>query len=144
MSPRRKRVSVVRIDNSPAALADAVTAAGDHPHVVIEATYGWYWAVDVLQELGATVHLANPNALNWGERRVKNDIVDATDLADMLRLGRLPEAWIAPSALRELRELVRYGVKLVQLRSGFKAQVHAVMAKEGVLPTVVDMFGPAG
>ena len=112
--------------------------------MVIEATYGWYWAVDVLQELGATVHLANPNALNWGERRVKNDIVDATDLADMLRLGRLPEAWIAPPALRELRELVRYRAKLVQLRSGLKAQVHAVMAKEGVLPRVVDMFGPAG
>ena len=142
--PRGKRLSVVRIDNSPAALAEAVTAAGDHPQVVIEATYGWYWAVDVLQELGATVHLANPNALNWGERRVKNDVVDATDLADMLRLGRLPEAWIAPPALRELRELVRYRAKLVQLRSGLKAQVHAVMAKEGVLPTVVDMFGPAG
>jgi transposase len=144
MSPRGKRLSVVRIDNSPSALADAVTAAGDRPQVVLEATYGWYWAVDVLQELGATVHLANPNALNWGERRVKNDIVDATDLADMLRLGRLPEAWIAPPALRELRELVRYRAKLVQLRSGLKAQVHAVMAKEGVLPTVVDMFGPAG
>ena len=111
---------------------------------MIEATYGWYWAVDVLQELGATVHLANPNALNWGERRVKNDVVDATDLADMLRLGRLPEAWIAPPAMRELRELVRYRAKLVQLRSGLKAQVHAVMAKEGVLPPVVDMFGPAG
>ena len=144
VSPRGERLSVVRIDNSPAALAAAVTAAGDRPEVVIEATYGWYWAVDVLQELGATVHLANPNALNWGERRVKNDVVDATDLADMLRLGRLPEAWIAPPALRELRELVRYRAKLVQLRSGLKAQVHAVMAKEGVLPTVVDMFGPAG
>jgi transposase len=144
ISPAGERLSVVRIDNSPAALAAAVTVAGEQPEVVIEATYGWYWAVDVLQQLGATVHLANPNALNWGERRVKNDIVDATDLADMLRLGRLPEAWIAPPALRELRELVRYRAKLVQLRSGLKAQVHAVMAKEGVLPTVVDMFGPSG
>jgi transposase len=141
---RGKRLSVVRIDNSPSALAEAVTAAGDRPQVVLEATYGWYWAVDVLQELGATVHLADPNALNWGERRVKNDVVDATDLADMLRLGRLPEAWIAPPALRELRELVRYRAKLVQLRSGLKAQVHAVMAKEGVLPRLDDMFGPGG
>ena len=139
-----ERLSVVRIDNSPAALAAAVTEAGPCPEVVIEATYGWYWAVDVLQELGVTVHLANPNALNWGERRVKNDVVDATDLADMLRLGRLPQAWIAPPALRELRELVRYRAKLVQLRSGLKAQVHAVMAKQGVLPTVLDMFGPGG
>jgi transposase len=32
----------------------------------------------------------------------------------------------------------------VGLRSGLKAQVHAVMAKAGVLPTVTDMFGPGG
>ena len=103
-----------------------------------------YWAVDLLQELGARVHLVNPKALNWGECRVKNDVADATDLADMLRLGRLPEAWIAPPAIRELRELVRYRAKLVKLRSGLKAQVHAVMAKEAVLPAVGDMFGVAG
>jgi transposase len=39
---------------------------------------------------------------------------------------------------------VRYRAKLVELRSGLKAQVHAVMAKEGVLPAVGDMFGEAG
>ena len=139
-----ERLSVVRVDNDPVALAAAVTEAGPSPEVVIEATYGWYWVVDLLQEQGARVHLANPKALNWGDRRVKNDVVDATDLADMLRLGRLPQAWIAPPAVRALRELVRYRAKLVQLRSGLKAQVHAVMAKEGVLPRVVDMFGPAG
>ena len=144
VSAAGERLSVVRIDNDPVAIAAAVAEAGPSPEVVIEATYGWYWVVDLLQELGATVHLANPKALNWGDRRVKNDVVDATDLADMLRLGRLPEAWIAPPAIRELRELVRYRAKLVQLRSGLKAQVHAVMAKEGVLPRVVDMFGPAG
>jgi hypothetical protein len=44
---------------------------------------------------GARVHLANPSALNWGQRRVKNDVADATDLADMLRLGRLPRRGIA-------------------------------------------------
>ena len=66
------------------------------------------------------MHLANPRALNWGDRRVKNDVIDATDLADMLRLGRLAEAWIAPPSIRELRELVRFRAKLVQLRSGLK------------------------
>jgi ABC-type nitrate/sulfonate/bicarbonate transport system substrate-binding protein len=50
----------------------------------------------------------------------------------------------AKFAKGELRELVRYRAKLVQLRSGLKAQVHAVMAKHGVLPLVVDMFGPSG
>jgi transposase len=144
ISPAGERLAVERVVNEPTAIGAVVSAAGPCPQVVIEATYGWYWVVDLLQELGATVHLANPKALNWGDRRVKNDVVDATDLADMLRMGRLPEAWIAPPALRELRELVRYRAKLVQLRSGLKVQVHAVMAKQGVLPGVVDMFGPAG
>jgi transposase len=100
--------------------------------------------VDLLQDVGARVYLANPKALTWGERRVKNDVADATDLADMLRLGRLPEAWIAAPAPRELRELVRCRAKLVKLRSGLRAQVHALMAKQGVLPAGGDMFCGAG
>jgi transposase len=134
----------VRIANDPLTLLEAVGAAGSDAEVVIEATYGWYWAVDLLQEAGFRVHLAHPSGNDWGNRRVKNDERDARDLADLLRLGRLAEAWIAPPAVREVRELVRYRAKLVQLRSGLKAQVHAVMGKEGVLPTLTDMFCPAG
>jgi transposase len=144
MNAAGERLAVTRVNNDPLAISAAVAEAGPEPEVVIEATYGWYWVVDLLQFLGATVHLANPNALNWGERRIKNDVIDATDLADMLRLNRLPEAWIAPPPIRELRELVRYRAKLVRLRSGLKAQVHAVMAKEGVVPIVSDMFCAAG
>jgi transposase len=144
LSADGERLGVHRIVNDPCELVAVMARCGEAPEVVIEATYGWYWAVELLQELGATVHLANPNALNWGDRRVKNDERDAHDLADMLRLNRLPEAWIAPPALRELRELVRYRAKLVQLRTGLKAQVHAVMAKEGVLPKHTDMFCVGG
>jgi transposase IS116/IS110/IS902 family protein len=59
-------------------------------------------------------------------------------------MHRLPEAWLAPAQVRELRELVRYRAKLVALRSGLKAQVHAVLAKEGVLVPMSDLFGVAG
>jgi transposase len=137
-------LSKVHIDNDPMALAAAVAAAGPEPEVVLEATFGWYWAADLLQDMGCRVHLAHPLGNNWGNRRVKNDERDATDLVDLLRLGRLAEAWIAPPELRELRELVRYRAKLVRLRAGLKAQVHAVMGKHGVLPTRVDMFGLGG
>src|SRR6185436_13848353 len=77
-------------------------------------------------------------------RRVKNDVRDAADLADLLRMGRLPEAWIAPPQTRELRELVRYRAKLVAIRSGLKAQIHGVLAKAGVLIAVSDLFGVTG
>jgi transposase len=56
------------------------------PEVVLEATYGWYWAVDALREQGAVVHLAHPLGVKAFEyRRVKNDERDAADLADLLR-----------------------------------------------------------
>lgn len=75
---------------------------------------------------------------------MKNDERDARDLADLLRLGRLAEAWIAPPPVRELRELVRFRHKLCNLRTGIKAQAHAVMAKNGILPVRGDMWGESG
>ena len=63
----------------------------------------------MLQAAGAQVHLAHPLGVKgFAYRRVKNDVRDAADLADLLRMGRLPEAYVAPPAVRELRELVRH------------------------------------
>ncbi len=143
-SAEGETLETVRIDNDPAALALEVAKAGPDAEVVLEATYGWYWAADVLAECGAEVHLAHPLGNNWGHRRVKNDERDATDLVDLLRLGRLAEAWVAPPETRELRELVRYRAKLVHLRTSLKAQVHAVLAKEGIRVPMSDLFGTAG
>ena len=77
-------------------------------------------------------------------RRVKNDDKDATLLADLLRMGSLPESGIAPRSLREQRELVRYRHKLSQLRSGLKSQVHSVLGKEGVIPVLSTLWGRMG
>ena len=139
-------LAVERIDNSPIALAEALGDAGPDSEVAIEATYGWYWAVDVLEELGATVHLVNPSGLgqSWEGRRVKNDYKDCRELIDRMRLHKLPEAWIAPPELRELRELVRYRAKLVNIRTGLKAQVKAVLAKHCLRPPVNELWGVAG
>jgi transposase len=91
------------------------------------------------------VHLAHPLGVKgFAYRRVKNDVRDAADLADLLRMGRLPEAWIAPPSTRELRELVRHRAKLVAVRSGCKCEVHAVLAKLGVQVPMSDLFTPAG
>jgi transposase len=145
MTEAGEHLETVRIDNDPLALGLEIAKAGEAPEVVLEATYGWYWAVDVLQDAGASVHLAHPLGVKgFAYRRVKNDVRDAADLADLLRMGRLPEAWIAPSEVREMREAVRHRAKLVALRSGLKAQVHAVLAKQGVHVPMSDLFGVAG
>jgi transposase len=137
-------LGVDQVVNDPIEFAAAVAKAGPDPEVALESTYGWYWAADLLKENGANVHLVHPLGLHWDSRRVKNDVRDSTQLANRLRRGDLPEAYVAPPEQRELRELVRYRAKLTSLRTSAKAQVHAVMAKEGILPTLDDMFGPGG
>jgi transposase len=145
MTEDGRRLGMARITNSPQQLRKEIARAGKSPKVVLEAAYGWYWAADTLAAAGAEVHLAHPLGVKaFTYRRVKNDERDAADLADLLRMGRLPEAWIAPPEVRELRELTRYRQKLVGLRTSCKDQVHAVLAKLGVPVTCSDIFGAAG
>ena len=145
MTEDGKRLETARITNSAAQLRREIAKAGQHPKVVLEATYGWYWAVDVLEAAGAEVHLAHPLGVKaYSYRRVKNDERDAADLADLLRMGRLPEAWIAPPEIRELREISRYRHQLVKARTSLKDQVHGVLAKLGIPVTHSDIFGVHG
>jgi transposase len=145
MTESGEQLETVRISNDPEYLRQVMARAGECPEVVLEATYGWYWAADTLTELGAHVHLAHPLGVKmFSLRRVKNDQRDAADLADLLRMGRLPEAWIAPPGTRELRGWVRHRAKLVGLRTNLKCQVHAVLAAAGVQVPMSDLFGLGG
>ena len=145
MSMDGRKLETVRITNSPGALRAVLARCGERPLVVLEATYGWYWAADVLAGAGAEVRLAHPLGVRaFSYRRVKNDERDAADLADLLRAGLLPQAWIAPPEVRALREVVRYRHKLVGQRTSCKDQVHAVPAKLGVPVTHSDVFGTGG
>ena len=58
--------------------------------------------------------------------------------------GGCPRRGSHPPATRELREVVRHRAKLVALRSGLKASVHAVLAKQGLHIPVTDLFGERG
>src|SRR5258708_14378789 len=116
MTEDGRRLGMARITNSPAELRAQIARAGKCPRVALEATYGWYWAADTLAAAGAEVHLAHPLGVKaFTYRRVKNDERDAADLADLLRIGRLPQAWIAPQSVRDLRPLTRYRHKRVHL-----------------------------
>jgi transposase len=140
-----RKLETARISNSPAALRAEIAKAGQNPLVVLEATYGWYWAADVLQAAGAEVRLAHPLGVKaFSYRRVKNDERDCVDLADLARLGRLPEAWIAPPQVRALREVIRHRHKMVGFRTSCKDQVHAVLAKCGIAVRHSDVFGRSG
>ena len=129
-----KQLDCVQIDNDPKVLVTEVRKAGRGAPVAIEATYGWYWAVDVLQAARFEMHLAHPYGMKAmrKRRRVKTDAVDAYELANLLRLGSLPENYIAPPELRELRELVRHRRQLTKTSTSVKAQIRALLAKHGI------------
>ena len=72
MTADGRRLETARITNSAAELRRAIAKAGEHPKVVLEATYGWYWAADELAAAGAEVHLAHPLGVKaFSYRRVK-------------------------------------------------------------------------
>jgi transposase InsO family protein len=64
------------------------------------------------------VHLAHPLGVKaYGYQRVKTDAKDASNLADLLRMGRLPESWITPREIRDLRE---YKTELIKPRGPWR------------------------
>src|ERR671924_1954814 len=113
--------------------------------VALEATYGWEWLADLLEDAGYELHLAHPlRTKAIASARVKNDAVDARTLAHLLRTGLLPEAYIARRELRELRDLLRHRVALTRMRSALKNRAGAMLAKQGVKRFYSDMFGLGG
>jgi transposase len=135
----------VRIDNDPKALVRECRKAGRGAPVAIEATYGWYWAVDALVAAKFDVHLAHPYGMKAmrKRKRVKTDWRDAYELANLLRLGSLPEGYISPPELRELRELVRHRQQLVKLATSLKAGVRALLAKHNIRLAARQLDGDA-
>jgi transposase len=92
-------LETVRVDNDPVALSLQIGKAGSDPEVVLEATYGWYWAADLLQACGAKVHLAHPLGVKmFGYQRVKTDARDSTDERFKARVA-LSAGWDGVSLL---------------------------------------------
>ena len=86
--------------------------------IAVESTFNWYWLVDGLLEAGFRVHLANPAAMQrYSGLKFADDRSDAHWLAQMLRLGVLPEGYIYPREQRALRDLIRKRGRMVQQRS---------------------------
>ena len=78
MTETGEHLETVRIVNTRDRLAEVMTRAGESPEVVLEATYGWYWAVDALAELGASVHLAHPLGVKAFSRIGGSKMINAT------------------------------------------------------------------
>jgi transposase len=113
--------------------------------VTMEATCGWGWLSELAQQYGLDVKLAHPGKVRIiAESQIKTDRVDALALAQLLRTGFLPEAYLAPFPVREARDRLRFRQSLVALRSSVKHRVSALLVRLGIYHSFSDLFGVAG
>jgi transposase len=110
--------------------------AGDAAFAV-EACTGWRFVAEELAAAGFAVHLAEPAdtaTLRGRKKRAKTDRADARHLRVLLEQGRLPESWVPPAHIADLRELVRLRKTLNDQRVCWQQRIHAVLFHHG-LPT---------
>src|SRR5213595_1690456 len=140
----RKRSQVAVIDADGEVLANRNVPNGAEPILgmigglppgtpaAFEAGFGTGWLVELLEDYGFDPHLVHPlRCKAIASARLKNDKAGAAILAQLLRADLLPEAWIAPPQVRQLRALLRHRASLVRLGTQLRNRIHAVAADHG-------------
>jgi transposase len=127
---------------SQAALENYFSKQDRKSAVVVEATGNWMYLYETIEKYVPDVVLAHPlKTRAIAEARIKTDTIDATTLAELLRLDGIAKAYIPARELRDLRELLRYRASVVSLRMGLKNKVHAVLTKNGVECSFSNVLG---
>ena len=99
--------------------------------IAVESTYNWYWLVDGLMEHGFNVTLANPAGMvQYSGLKNTNDKSDAFFIAEMLRLGILPEGHVYPTEERFLRDILRRRILFVQQRTAQILSLQNMLARQ--------------
>lgn len=116
--------------------------------VVMEASFGWGWLSDLMEEAGFVVRLSNcfkvekmRKARGW----VKTNDKDAALQAKLLlEKDAWWEVWRAPREVRERREWMRHRADLVIIQTQTKNRIHAIFHRHGVFHDFSDLFGGLG
>jgi hypothetical protein len=106
----------------------------------LEATTGWRFVVGELRRVGAIVHLAEPAetaGLRGPKKRAKGDRADARHLRELVMLRRVPESWIPPDHIQDLRARVTLRHELGSSgRSGSSGSRRPVSPRLSAAPSV--------
>jgi transposase len=122
----------VRVDHYSRDLRDYLSKLEKDTPVAVEASGGWYWFMDEVEAAGLDARLVNPLE---GKRRIggrnKTDKLDARGLAILLRSGTLPEVWIPPAKLCDLRGLLRCRLGMRSHTMVIKNRIQAALRRYG-------------
>jgi transposase len=112
---------------------------------VLEPTGCFSLYAEILKDRGIDTHLAHPIKVKYiAESKNKNDKIDATILAQLLRANFLPEAYLPSQAIRELRSLLVYRNQLVSMRTMAKNRMRMLLNQLGIKTKLSDIFGKKG
>jgi transposase len=146
MNAQGRIVKEFDFNNNSHGIAGLASMLSMNDRVVMEST-GPYWLnlYNQLDDLRIPLVLANPlKTKAIASARIKSDKVDARILAHLLRADLIPECYVPPKEMREMRGLVRHRLSIVKLRTMVKNKVHALVDRNGLKHGFSDLFGVAG
>ncbi|KXA92116.1 hypothetical protein AKJ66_04665, partial [candidate division MSBL1 archaeon SCGC-AAA259E22] len=111
--------------------------------VALEASYYWEPVYTELEEIGFEVKLAHPRKTRViADEKIKTDLRASEALAQLVRMGWLPEAYVPRKEIRDLRELLRRRVSLVNSRTKYRNKIQAELAKRRIELEGTPWCGP--
>jgi transposase len=100
--------------------------------LAVESTYNWYFFVDLAEQYAERVYLADTYELKaFAKRHKKTDKIDARLIATVLQKGFLPAVTIPDRQTRQIRELLRYRMKLVRDRTRNISRLKSLLDRLG-------------
>lgn len=145
MDASGKQIASGPVVNQAEALRAWLRALPAPRQVVMEACGFWpafHRAAAPEAERIVMVHPLRVKAI--ASAKLKNDRVDATTLAHLSRCDLLPEAWMSPLEVQELRLRVRQRRALGRQRTGLKNLLQSVLHQQGLIKPCTDLFGKRG
>ena len=106
----------------------------DEVQFALEGTTGWRFVVEEIARAGHRAHLADPAetaARRGRKRRAKTDRADCDLLLKLLSARELPQSWIPPAQILELRTRVRLRKALVDERTAWQQRLQAQLFHQG-------------
>ncbi len=105
--------------------------------IVVEGCTGWRFIVEECQAAGIRAHVADPAeaaiAIHGRKRRAKTDRIDAAGLRKLLEQHRVPESWIPPRQVLEIRTKVRLYHDLMCERAAWQHRIQATLFHQGAI-----------
>ncbi len=133
LKPDGEIICSIDFPNKPEALKEFMK--GFYPwysHIAIEACNFWRGPYKILRELGYKIKLANPVKTSQISRDKKTDEVDSKILADLIRVGYLPEVYIPTDEILALRDLTRHKINLMRLKIRLQNKIKAQLSRNGI------------